>query len=330
MGFKDRRPILMVFGIFLLIIGVGAAIVGPLEMYCFYLFSEGGRFYYDGFGFGSFMFGNIASQIIGYYLIALVFVPLGYGHLRIRRWARTMSITGMGFWLVVGAPLSLAFLFILLASKEVSPAGTLIAAILVGLSYLVIPGLLIRFYQSKDVRLTFETRDPKPYRIEQIPISILVLCCLYLFYAVVLHVPIFFNGLFPLFGIFLSGLQGIFLLDISVLCLACLVWGTSRLRVWAWWGSLVYMGSLTVSALLTFSTASYADVLSHMRFAPMEVEILSGLPFQGIHFAAFIALPLLATLGLIVYSKRYFAPVNVVTRIGKNVRADEGPRHQSS
>ena len=39
-------------------------------MYCFYLFSEGGRFHYEGFGFGSFMFGNIASQIVGYYLIA--------------------------------------------------------------------------------------------------------------------------------------------------------------------------------------------------------------------------------------------------------------------
>ena len=75
---RDRRPILVIIGVLLLLVGLGAAFLGPVEMYCFYLFSEGGRFHYDGFGFGSFMFGNIAWQIVGYYLIALVAVPLGY------------------------------------------------------------------------------------------------------------------------------------------------------------------------------------------------------------------------------------------------------------
>jgi hypothetical protein len=42
------------------------------------LFSEGGSFSYEGFGFGSFMFGNIASQVIGYYLIAAVLIVVGY------------------------------------------------------------------------------------------------------------------------------------------------------------------------------------------------------------------------------------------------------------
>ena len=164
-SYKERRPFILVIGIVLLLIGIGAALLGPLEMYCFYLFSEGGRFHYEGFGFGSFMFGNIASQIIGYYLIALAFIPLGYGHLRTRRWARTLSLAGLGFWLVVGAPLSVVFVFILLASKEVSPAGALIAVVLVALSYLGIPGALIWFYGTKDVRSTFETRDPRSYWI---------------------------------------------------------------------------------------------------------------------------------------------------------------------
>jgi hypothetical protein len=34
--------------------------------------------------------------------------------------------------------------------------------------------------------------------------------------------------------------------------------------------------------------------------------ILQRLPFQGYHFAALIAIPLVITLGLIIYSKRYF------------------------
>lgn len=35
------------------LISVGAAILGPVEMYCFYLFGNNGLFHYDGFGFGS-------------------------------------------------------------------------------------------------------------------------------------------------------------------------------------------------------------------------------------------------------------------------------------
>ena len=188
--YKDRSLILAVIGGLLLFIGIAAAFLGPAEMYCFYLFSEGGRFHYEGFGFGSFMFGNIASQIIGYYLIAMVFIPLGYGHLKKRRWARTLSLTSLWFWLVVGVPLIVVGLFILLSTKDLSPAGALIIAVFLGISYLVMPGLLIRFYQSKNVRSTFETKAPKSYWIEKLPIPILVLCSLYLFYIIVLHIPI--------------------------------------------------------------------------------------------------------------------------------------------
>lgn len=306
LGYRDRSLGLVVIGALLLLVGVATAFLGPLEMYCFYFFSEGGRFSYPGFGFGSFMFGNIASQIIGYYLIAVWLIPLGYGHLRIRRWARTLSLTSLGVWLVLGLPLSVLFLFILLASKDVSPIGVLIAVITLGLFYMAIPSILIRFYQSQDVRSTFESRDPTSYGVERIPVPVLVLCALYVFYAVVLHIPIFFNGLFPLFGVFLTGLQGIFLLDISIVCLAILIWGMLRLRTWAWWGSLLFLGLLTLSALLTFSMTSYPDVLSLMRFPPTEMEFLDGLPFQGFHFAVFFGIPPLITLGLIVFSKRYF------------------------
>ncbi len=86
MEHRDRRLVLVALGLVLLLAGIGCAFLGPVELYVFYLFSEGGRFSYDGFRFGSFMFGNIAIQVAGYYLAAAVLVPLGYGHLRLRRW----------------------------------------------------------------------------------------------------------------------------------------------------------------------------------------------------------------------------------------------------
>jgi len=304
--YRDRRPILAVIGGLLLLIGIAAALLGPVEMYCFYLFSEGGRFHYEGFGFGSFMFGNIASQIVGYYLIAIVLIPLGYGHLKVRRWARTLALTLVGFWLVVGVPLTVVFSFVAVTTKELSLAVVLIMLVVLALSYLVVPGLPIWFYRSRNVRLTFEAQDPKTCWIERFPIPVLVLCSLYLFYVVVLHILIFFNGIFPLFGVLLVDLQGILLLDILIACLACLIWGTFRLRTWAWWGSLLYFGLLTSSSILTLCRCSLSDILSKMKFAPTEMEALQGLPFQGWLMAAFIGIPLLLTLGLIILSKRYF------------------------
>lgn len=304
--YRDRSRILVAIGALLLLIGIAVAFLGPLEMHCFYLFSEGGRFHYEGFGFGSFMFGNIASQIVGYYLIAVVLIPLGYGHLKVRRWARTLALTLVGFWLVVGMPLSVVFAFVAVTFKDLSLAVVLIMLVALALSYLVLPGLLIWFYRSRNVRLTFEAKDPKTYGVKRFPIPVLVLCSLYLFYIVVLHILIFFNGIFPLFGVWLVDLQGILLLDILIACLACLIWGTFRLRTWAWWGSLIYFGLLTFSSILTLCRCSLSDILSRMKFAPTEMEALQGLPLQGWLMAAFIGILLLLTLGLIILSKRYF------------------------
>jgi hypothetical protein len=307
--YGDRSLVLVGIGLLMLLVGIVAAFMGPIEMYCFYLFSEGGRFHYEGFGFGSFMFGNIACQIIGYYAIAMVLIPLGYGHVRVRRWARTASLTLLWLWLVVGLPLATVFLLVLITAKDLSLVAVLIAVVLVGLSYFVIPGLLIRFYQSQNVRSTFEARDSRSYWIEELPLPILVLGSLFLFYVVVLHVPIFFNGIFPFFGVLLFGLEGFFLIDVSIMLLALLIWGVVRSKVWAWWGSVAYFGLLISSLLLTFLRSSFSDILSGMKFAPTEMEALQGVPLQGFHLAVFFGMPLVATLGLILFSRRCFNAV---------------------
>ncbi len=310
MEHKDRTPILVLFGAILLFVGVAMAFVGPLEMYCFYLFSEGGRFHYEGFGFGSFMFANIAAQIAGYYLITLVAIPLGYGHVRRSRWARTLSLTLLGFWLVAGIPLMVAFMFVLLASKDVSLPTALIALIGLALSYAVVPILLIRFYRSRDVRLTFETKDPHSYSIERVPLPVLVVCAVFVLTIAVLHVLILFNGVFPLFGVLIFDLQGIALIDLSILVLVGLIWGLVRLKGWAWWGALLYWGFLSFSSITALSRSTLADILSQMRFAPLEMEALGGIPLHGVHLASLIGIPPLVTLGLIAYSRRYFGQHN--------------------
>jgi hypothetical protein len=306
LDYRDRSLILMIFGGLLLIIGMAVGFLGPAEMSTFYLFTEGGRFHYPGFGFGSFMFANIASQIIGYYLIAAIFIVLGYGHLKLQRWVRKLTVALLWFWLVIGVPMIVVVFFILAGTKELSLMAALIALILLGLSYFVIPGLMIRFYQGHNVRQTFERKDPNEYWIEELPTPLLVLSALYLFYIIMLHILILFNGMYPVFGIFRFGLPGIFLLDFSIGCLIVLTWGTLQQRLWAWWGSLILLGLFTFSTMFTFFRYSYADLLAGLAFPARELEILGGIPAQGYHFSIMVGIPLLITLAIAIRSKRYF------------------------
>jgi hypothetical protein len=308
LDYHDRSRLVALIGVLLLSIGGVAAFLGPVEMHTLTFFSRGGRFHYEGFGFGSFMFGNIATQIVGYYLIALVLIPLGYGHLRTRRWARTLSLTLLGFWLVLGVPLIFVFLFILFSAKELSLLAAVFALVIVAFSYPALPLLLIRFYQSRNVRLTFDRRDPRTYWTDRRPLSILVLSALFALYLVALHLLIFFNGLFPVFGIWLSGLEGVFLLDLAILCLVCLIWATLRMSRWAWWGALVYLVVMAASWVVTLAMSSWPDLLLKLDFPPYEMDILDGLPFQGWHFAVLVGIPLALTLGVLIWFRRDFEP----------------------
>ncbi len=306
MEYKDRTKALMVIGALLLIVGLFSAFLGPIEMYPFYMFSEGGRFHYLGFGFGSFMFGNIAAQVAGYYLIAMILIPLGYGHLRLRSWSRTLFLVLLECWLVLGIPLTIVFLFMLFSVKQLSMISGMFVVLATILGYTVIPLILIRFYQGDNVRHTFKYRDPNEYWTEHIPIPVQVLATLFVFYALVLHAPIFFNGILPFFGRWLSELQGIFILDILILFVIWLAWGILRQKALAWWGGLIFLSLMTVTTLVTLITSSYAEMLAVMDLPPTEMEILSGMPIQGMHIAAFICVPLVATLGILIFSRRYF------------------------
>jgi hypothetical protein len=304
MDHRDRAWPLRAVGLLLLAAGAVAAALGPVELFIFRWFTPGGRFHYEGFGFGSFMFANMTAQILGYYTLAAVFLPLGVGHLRLRRWVRPVALALWGFWLILGLPLVAILLAIALASKEVSlPAVVLQAA--GGLAaYFLLPWAFLHFYRSRDVAGTLAARDPQPHWLEGVPVPLLVLALLYLVFALFLHVGILLNGVFPVFGRFVYGLPGAAWLDGTIWALVILAWGTLRRGWWAWWGGLALLSALAVSTVWTFWRTTYPQLLSGLALPPAELEILDGIPAQGWHLALFLGLPLLATLGLLLAARR--------------------------
>jgi len=304
--YKNRGRLLKTFGGLLLLTGVSFAFFGPVELYCFYLFSPGGRFHYEGFGFGSLMFANIAAQIAGYYVLAALGIGLGIGHLKLKRWAYELALTLDVAWLIVGLPLTLVALWMFVTSKDPSVASFLAALPVAALIYPVGPLLLLRFYRGENVRRTFEEANPVPSPLASIPVSVRVLCVLLILAILALHGMILLNGLFPFFGVLLFGLSGIQALDALFLGLGGIIWGLSQLKRWAWWGAFATFVALTISTVLTLPHYTVGSVLELTRFAPMEIETLQNIPFLDKSPTLVAVLPLLVMLGLIGWTHRHF------------------------
>lgn len=311
---KPHFPLLII-GILLLLVGLFGAVLGPLEIYCFTLFSQGGRFHYQGFGFGSLMFANLVIQIAGYYLIALIAIPLAIAHLRARRWARVFTLSLLKVWLIIGLPLIIIIILIALASKEWTPTTMLVLVLILVCSYLLFPALMIRFYQSAWIRSAFANCEPDPCRLEQIPARIRMLGLLGIFFTLCWHLPLLFSGAFPVFGRFVIKLDGYIATTTVLVLLALNTWGLWEHRRWAWWGNTFLYLALSASLVITLFPLSLTDIILSLNLPPTEVNLLSNVPIEGWHLSLFFASPLAATLLLLISSRRYFLKTGYRERV---------------
>lgn len=295
-------------GIFLLF-GIIAAVMGPVEMYCFYLFGPGGRFHYPDFGFGSLMFANVAVQIVGYYLIAAVFLPLGYGHLTLRRWARTLGEALLWCWVVVGIPLVVFFVLVLLQAKPLTVGALPLLGLLCFLLYPIFPAGLLYFYRRTDVREVFASRDTRRSAIEKFPQAVLVQGILLAFFALVHHLPLLFNGLVPFFGTFLAAYDGFLFSGIVIPGLVVLSIGVFARKTWAWWGSILYLMFVGTSSVLTLSKVGFKEMIAMANFPPLESQALQNVPLESSHVLIVILMPMLLALITFVRSHRDFAKI---------------------
>ncbi len=304
---------LKIIGVTLVIVGLIAVYYGPLEIFVFYFFSKGGQFHYDGFGIGSLWYASLVVQNLGYYLIAALCLPVGIGHLRLRRWSLTLTHLYLWFWLGAGILLFGNGIFLVPAAfkLEISRDVLVFRITAIGISafifLILLPVLALWFYRNKMVKSVFEAHDPNLYWTERYPFTLLALLFLFVIMIIALHLAIFFQGIFPLFGQIMLGRQPAYLIALCVLILVVLIYGIVQLKRWAWWGSLVFVSALAISSLLSFSQHSFYEIILVMDLPAIEMEFLEKVNLlHNFHLAGLIAVPLLAALGLIIYSKRFF------------------------
>ena len=279
--------------------GLFAATIAPVEFSLFKKITKGFV------GFGYLGFAGHSAQIFGFYLIALVFVPLGYGHLLLRSWAHKLSITALWSWLILGSPCMALVISIFVAVKDPTNLGTLVFGAFALFIYPILPSALILFYRCSNTQLQFQANRDGPAWIEAAPQPVLILGSVVTFYVFAFHAPLFLNGVVPFGCGFQSGIEGYVIASTAIQCLTFVAWGLFNRRRWAWIGGVVCFSAMAVEFAVAFLCAGSSEVFRHLGVPDLD-ETLVELQFPSAQIALLIVLPTMSTLITMLLGRKHF------------------------
>ncbi len=312
---KDRTLGLMIFGSVSILIGAFCALLVPL-MFLSVVLSES----VAGGGVDSRSAWS-ASALYG--CMAVAFVWLGVGSIRARRWACELLLSLSWIWLLTGI-CTLLFCILVVpgvmrelgAAEALPPEITLLVVLvtigIVGLLYVVLPGLFVLFYRSPHVAATCRARHPQPQWIDGCPRKLLTLMVVWVLAAVsVLMMPAY-NFIFPLFGIVLTGKAGAALWALVLAACVALAVGTCKRAPWAWWGGVALTIAGTVSSILAVLNNDLVEIMALMDLPEDQVAMVSalGMP-DGWPMALINAIVWGSFVAYLMTLRRYFAPAPV-------------------
>ncbi len=278
--------------------GLSSAVMAPLE---FSLFKDITK---DLVGFGYLGFAAHSGQIFGFYLVALVLLPLGYGHLLLRSWAHKLSLTALWSWLILGIPCMAFVMYIFVAYKNPTDLTTLFFGVSTLFIYPVLPFALVLFYRSSDTQAQFHSKDHLTW-IETAPQPVLILGSVVTFYVFAFHLPLFLNGVVPFGCVFLSGLGGYTLAATAILGLSFVALGLFNQRRWAWFGGMACFTTMAMDFPLAFLCSGSTEFLRQLGVSDLDVSLVE-LQFPSAQIALFLALPTVSALFTLLFNRRYF------------------------
>jgi hypothetical protein len=309
-AYKDRSTGLMVFGVLQVLMGLamaGGAMLLVVEMICLPTMSA------------QMSWQTLVPTLLLYALLAVAGVWLGIGSCLARRWAHALTLVIAWMALIVGL-ISIGGMVamwgplrqMLIAQK--APEGFLVIIAVSMFAtffviYLLVPGIFVIFYRSKNVWATCQTLDPKTRWTDKVPLPVLALCLCLAYGAAWMPVLAFYNFAMPVFGKILSGLPGAAVCLALAVVNATLAWQLYKLRPAAWWATLVLMALGGGSAVVSFSRLDWIDLYKAMNFPPKQLETMRlMLPAMKVAMPWAMAAGFCVTLGFLLWIRRYFVP----------------------
>ena len=303
--FRDRRTSLIVFGILVILLGCLCALMVPLLFLGLLVAAQHG---------GAMNYQTMIPAALTYLTLATALIWLGIGSIMVRRWARALLLILAWSWLVVGIFSSVSMFFVVPRMMATIPAGARVIAkavmlVFFAVLFLAIPGILVIFYQNKNVKATCEAHDPVTRWTDRCPLPALALSVwLGLGALSMLLMPLAYHSVLPVFGVLISGLPG----TIVFLALAGL-WGylaraAYQLKPVAWWITVAMLVLFTMSNIITFSRIDLAELYQLMGYSEQQIDQIASFSFFSsktmVWWTALFCLPLF---GCLLGVKRYFA-----------------------
>jgi hypothetical protein len=316
-AYPDRSVRLMIFGIFQILLGCLAGLMG-LTMVAV---ATAGPMLKPPHG----PVMNVRMMIPGivfYFLLAVGFIWMGIGSIRARRWAWTLTVLLSWMGLVMGGVMFAVFVFaagpMMRAAMEqqqakMPPQALLVMQIVMAAFtaciYIGLPALFLLFYNWASVRATCQRRNPQICWTDRCPMPVLALTIL--LGVSVLSMPscVVYGCVMPLFGMFVSGVSGAVVILLITLILAYLTWGTYRLRMAAWWGTLLLWIVGTANMVVTFAHNDLMKMYEKMGMPAEQMEMMRKMGFADwlSHWGLWLGLVCGAVwLGYLLYVRRYF------------------------
>jgi len=225
--------------------------------------------------------------MVVYAALATVFVWLGIGSIRARRWARELSLSLSWVWFLTGV-CSLIFAWLLLPSALSELAGeggfspevvvlvTVLTTAVLGFVYGLLPGAFVLFFRSPHVAATCCARDPSHQWTDDLPQRLLTLIIVWVLSAVSVLVMPAYRFVVPFFGVVLAGWAGAIVWSVILIGCVVLVWGSVRREPWAWWGAMIAVLLAAFSTVLTFLQVDTVEMVRAMDLPDDQAALLSA------------------------------------------------------
>jgi hypothetical protein len=310
-AYKDRSLGLLVFGIVEILIGAFCALLVPLSFFALTLLpsslsSTGGL-------------RSLIPSMVLYSVMAAVFISLGIGSIRARRWARDLMLSLSWVWLLTGiCTLVFAWIFMpgllrdLSGATAISPEGILVVGLvttaILGFIYVLLPGAFLLFYRSRNVAETCRERDPRAQWTDNCPPRLLTLTIVWALAAVSILVVPAYRFVVPFFGVLIDGMAGALVWVLVLATCAAFAWGTCRRAPWAWRGAVIATLLSAISTCVTFARVTPLELYRAMGLPEDQIALLSGIALpEGWAMAILWALMWSTMIGYLVSVRGLFA-----------------------
>jgi len=310
--FRDRSFGLLVFGVLEILIGLFCALLVPLSLVAVSLTPAAEE--------GGLNPGSVLPAMVLYLVVAVVFIWIGIGSVRARRWARDLMLSLSWIWLLTGictlliSWLVMPGLLLDMGAAVGLSSGDIAVVALVTLSilsfvYVFLPGAFVLFYRSESVAATCRSRDPRPQWTDGCPSRLLTLTLLWALTAVSVLVMPAYRFVTPFFGFLVDGAAGAVVWVVVLVVCAVLAWGTCRRAPWAWRLGVAATLLAAVSTILTFARVEAVELYRAMGLPAEQLALLAGLASPERWLMTLLwAVVWLSFLGYLVTLKRLFHP----------------------